>query len=420
MASLPGSHSPLKQRRRELLCGWTRLWLSVQVVSLISLAAPALSARDIAPESGGGIPLLVYLNSLRGSGKMLSGQHSDHFADADSGTYGKGLDQFTPATGATPANITITDARSGDTGLAPAILGVFLNSAGTCGSVLTLAQGIAIANGQLAANGIVQVTYDQPSPTQTSHRGCNFKGNGTEFPAVITPGTRAYQVYMYGNAGGALGGTGMACTAVAPCGGVWAQAQALKALNGTVLFRTLAEGNLGRGGNWYSTHGTSGGSGGASNANYVTLMRQTIDYLRSLGVRNVLYVYNMNVHSGGYSQNDPGPNYRAVVSIDYYGPTTQSGVLAGMTAGNGFSYANSLGIPFLLSEVGAYSPNNRLVSTLTYDNSIWSQAIQSGASNLVGTIVWNQHWCLQCQLNALGYLQNNITRAQLPPISDAP
>ncbi len=350
---------------------------------------------------------------------MLSGQHSDHFADAASGPYGNGLDQFTPATGATPANITITDAASGDTGLVPAILGVFLNTAGTCGSALTLAQGIAIANGQLAAGGIVHVTFDQPSPTQRAHRGCNFKGNGTEFPAVITPATRAFKVYMYGSAGGALGGAGTPCTASAPCGGVWAQAQALKALNATVLFRTLAEGNLGAGGNWYSTNGTSGGSGGASNANYVTLMKQTIDYMRSLGVTNVLYVYNMNIHSGGYSQNDPGPSYRDVISIDYYGPTTRSSVLAGMTARNGFTYANSLGIPFLLSEVGAYSANNRLVSPRTYNNSIWSQAIQSGASNLVGTIVWNQHWCLECQLNALGYLQNNITRAQLPPISDA-
>jgi hypothetical protein len=54
----------------------------------------------------------------------------------------------------------------------------------------------------------------------------------------------------------------------------------------------------------------------------------------------------------------------------------------------------------------------------TYHNDIWNQAIQqrSGITNLVGDVIWNQHWCLECQLSALGYLQNAITRSQLPVI----
>jgi hypothetical protein len=34
----------------------------------------------------------------------------------------------------------------------------------------------------------------------------------------------------------------------------------------------------------------------------------------------------------------------------------------------------------------------------------------------VGTVIFDQNFCLSCQLNALGYLQNTITRNQLPAL----
>lgn len=73
------------------------------------------------------------MQSLMGGGKIMNGVHWDQYADASGDTYG--------------------------TELAPAILGVWLNTAFTCGSSLTLAQGLAAANGQLAAGGIVLINW---------------------------------------------------------------------------------------------------------------------------------------------------------------------------------------------------------------------------------------------------------------------
>jgi hypothetical protein len=382
--------------------------------------------------------LLAYLNSLRGSGKMLSGQWADHFSRTASGTYGGYLDQFLPATGATPANITVDSCQSGaggsctggftDTHLAPAILSVQLNSAGTCGSSQSVTQSLAVINGQLAAGGIVQVAFNLPAPTQ---RGCNFLGNASEFPAVITPGTNGYNTYMYGSVGNTStsGNTGTPCTAAKPCGGVWAAAQALLQITSgyKVLFRTLHEANLCQKHLiWWGTCGLGrGGTGTASNADYVTLYRQTIGYLRSLGVHNIVAEYNFNSSDGAYSENDPGSGYRDVISGDIYGPISQTGSnsverrLADPSAG--FTYAQGQGVPVLLAEAGVQTADNRLVTLYTYHNDIWDQAIQqeSGITNLVGDIIWNQHWCLECQLSAFGYMQNTITRSQLPVIRNS-
>lgn len=366
---------------------------------------------------------------------MLSGQWADHFSRTVSGTYGGYLDQFLPARGATPANITVNGCQSGaagscaggfaDTQLTPAILSVQLNSAGTCGSGQSVSQSLAVINGQLAAGGIVQVAFNLPSPSQ---KGCNFLGNAGEFPAVITEGTKAYNTYMYGSVGNTStsGNAATPCTPAKPCGGVWAAAQALLQITTgyKVLFRTLHEANLcQKHFIWWGTCGLGrGGTGTASNEDYVALFRQTIAYLRRLGVSNVVVEYNFNGSDGAYAENDPGPAYRDVISGDVYGPTTQTGSnsveseLSDPSAG--FTYAQRQGVPLLLAEAGVRTADNRLVTLYTYHNDIWNQAIQqgSGITNLVGDIIWNQHWCLECQLSALGYLQNTVTRSQLPTI----
>jgi hypothetical protein len=379
--------------------------------------------------------LLAYLNSLRGSGKMLSGQWADHFSRTTSGAYGGYLDQFLPVGGATPANITVNSCQSGSAGrcageftdahLTPAILSVQLNSAGTCGSSQSVNQSLAVINGQLAAGGIVQVAFNLPSPTQ---KGCSFLGDASEFPAVITPGTKGYNRYMYGSVGNTStsGNSGTPCTAARPCGGVWAAAQALLQITSgyKVLFRTLHEANLcQKDFIWWGTCGLGrGGAGTASNADYVALFRQTIGYLRRLGVNNIVAEYNFNGSDGAYSDNDPGSGYRDVISGDIYGPTTQTGSNSVESRlsdpSGGFTYAQRQGVPVLLAEAGVQTADNRLVTLYTYHNDIWNQAIQqgSGITNLVGDVIWNQHWCLECQLSALGYLQNTITRSQLPVI----
>jgi hypothetical protein len=333
------------------------------------------------------------------------------------------LDQLLPASGATPANITVNDHSSGNTGEAPAILGVQIPDAiGACGGGATVTQAVNVINGQLAAGGIVEVSFASPSPTQLNSSGaCNWGGNATEFPAVITPGNAAYNTYMYGEG----------CTSSSPCGGVWSLAQALSQITSGhhVVLRILHEGNLCQSSWWWGTCGLgTGGTGTASNANYVTLFKQVINYLRSLGVSNIDVEYNFNNYSGAYSQNDPGaynastnPGGRNLIGGDLYGPTTVAGVESDLSNSSvGFTYAQTQGVPVLLGEAGVYSSTNSSVATFTYNNNIWVNAIQagSGITNLVGAVIWCQNWCLDCQLSAAGLMSNTITRGQLPVITN--
>jgi hypothetical protein len=431
--------------------GWTQRVLSggsnnlqdKNVTALGSYAAPATqntsgfwimqeatfkAAAGSAPPIGGQT-LLTYLNSLRGSGKILSGQTLDHFAGASGGTYGNYLDQLT---GTTPANVTVSSCSAGsggsctsgltNTGLTPSIFGIESNVTGTCGSAQTSAQAIATANGQLAAGGIVQINFDEPSPTQS---GCNFSGNGSEWNAttgVQVVGSTANKIFLYGNSASPHYGSGTACTSAAPCGGIWSLAQQLKAINGTVILRVLHESNLGSGSNWW---GAGGGNGTA--AQYVSLYQQTVTYLRSLGIATgggpsggagtVLMNWNFNVGCSACSSIDPGPSYRDIISGDLYGPTTQAAVISALNgATNGFVYAQTQGVPLGFAEFGVVNFNNSVVTQFSTSQAIWDQAIQGGSSisNLVFGVDWNQNWCLQCQLNASTYLSNTITRGQLP------
>jgi len=329
-----------------------------------------------------------------------------------------------PATGGTPANVTIANYTSSssftNTGLAPAVLSVNIPvNIGACGDSTTQAQAIAVVNGWLARGGIVQLLAEQPDPSQLPN--CNWSGTGAAFPGVITPGNAYYNAFMYGWNGSS------ACTSSAPCGGVWGLAQVLAQITSghKVILRILHENDLNPAD--YAWWGTNGTSGPTTNAQFVTLWKQEVTYLKALGVTNALFNYNINNFSGAYSQNDPGaynastnPAGRDIVSGDYYGSTTQAGVKSVLTnASAGFTYLQGLGLPFLMTEVGAESSNNGAVSTYTYDNSMWNQGLQSSASNLVGTNIWNQHWCLQCQLNASGYMNNTIALDDLPVITNS-
>lgn len=328
--------------------------------------------------------LLGYLNGLRGSGSILSGQWWDEFSS-------NGLDQFLPSSGANGTNFTVNDHASGNTGLTPAILGIYLHSAGASNSGgPSLANGIAIANAHMAAGGIVFCSFLIQDPSTG-----NITGPGTSWATINTPGSAFYNTLM---------------------AAVDAQAAALKQLNGVVLFRAFWENNLGQGSWWYGTNGTAGGTGCPTNAQFVTFQQNIINRLRvTNGVTNILFVYVTNYFSGAYSNNDPGPSYRDLVGMDMYGPTTQAGVLSNLSnAGGGMPYLSSLNLPILLSEVGTHSFNNSTVSTFTYDNNTWSSAVQSGAPNLVGSVIFCQNWALGEQLGAGNYMHNTITRAQLP------
>lgn len=351
----------------------------------------------------GGITVLSFLDSLRGTGTMLSGCHWDQFTSPAGGTYGNGLDLFLPSGPQvqTPTNITVNDNVNGDTHLCPAMIAVWLNDG--AGSTPTQAQCIATAQGLLDANTIVQINYAPASPVNGS-----FTGPGGEFPNIITNnGNSTFNNFMYGS-----GGPG------APNGGIWLQAQHLLALapHGTVIFRMFFENNLGtgNGGWWFGT-----GGGGPTSAQFVTMWKQVVDYMTTLGVdfvNKVLLHWCVNTFgAGSVSGNDPGPSYRAIVGGDLYGPTTQAQVTGYLTNGSAcFPYLQSLGVPMLFGEFGVASSSNQTVTQNTYDTSIFDQAVQSAASNLVGGMCWCQNYALPLQNHAQRYLQNTITRSQLP------
>lgn len=387
-----------------------------------------------------GTGLLAYLNSLRGV-NVLTGGWGDHFAGTCAGTYGCFLDEFFPTSGATPANITVANCASSssitsctagytDTGKAPAILSIQQPTGlSLCGGGTTRAQAIAVASGYLTRGGIVQISWDMPSPTQYNTGTCAYNANGTEFAtatSIIIPGTTGYNTYMYGCS---------TCTAGSPGanGGVYNLAQDLKALPAghKVILRLQHEGNLSPVGNavWVGTCGTVGnGTGYDTNAKYITLFQQTVTYLRSLGVNNILVEYNANTFGGcsgnGTSQNDPGPSYRDVVSCDLYGPTTQANVISNFTNGSTcWPYLQGLNLPVLVAEAGVAGSSNASVNPFTYSNAIWGNGIQAGASNVVAVVVWNQNYCLgggaTCQLNASGLFANALSLGQLPVITNA-
>ena len=361
--------------------------------------------------SSGGVTLLSYLNSLRGSGTVLSGQHNDAWAGAAGGTYGNLLDIYSNSGSA--STITISNCTSGngsggctssftDTGKAPAIMGVWLNSPGSQASYLssaTSAQTLAAANGNMDAGGIVLVNWMPPSPTG----GGGLGPNGNEFPAVITPGTAAYACYMYG----------CGATSSSPTGGVWGQAQAMLQLHRTAMIRILPENN----GGWFWW----GTGGSVTPAQFIALFQQTVTYMRSLGVTAVFF-YIPNYFSGNYSQDDPGPSYRDGAGLDFYpssgapisGLTTATMVSDLSNSGSGMPYVQGLGIPLIFGEFGATSNNGALV-LYTVDMSQYGvNGIQSGFSNFVGGVNWDQNQYLNGQLNAAGYLNNTVIRSAVP------
>jgi hypothetical protein len=399
---------------------------SLSDCSFSSFAAGNVNIPYVSPS---GTPLLTYLTSLESSGNIANGSWADLFGGSSGGTYGTYLDMFQPASGATTSNYTIGNCASSsstssctsgitNTGVTPAILAVQLavssGTPGPCGISQTLAQGEATIEGQLASGGIALAAWTPVSPVNGS---CSFVSVGGEFPNVLQSGgicsNATCNAYFYG----------YGCTSGSPCGGAWGLAQALNTIAASnpkkILLRFLHENNLPNNGYWWGTNGTSGTN--PTNAQFVTLFQQTVTYLRSQGVNNVLYIYCMNWFSGAYSTNDPGASYRDLISIDMYGPITTSDVSSGMAGslpngGGGWAYANSLGIPVLANEVGSASSSPP--SEFSYDSSIWNNAMQGYAngSNLVATIPWAQTWCLQCQLNAAGYMSNSISRSQLPTL----
>lgn len=184
----------------------------------------------------------------------------------------------------------------------------------------------------------------------------------------------------------------------------------------------IAGSNLGW---WANGGGGNGTSTGATNAQWITFWKQIKAYAISLGLTNMLWCYNANNYGGGWLNNYPGktsianPYGADVMSYDWYGSTTQSGVISNFNnTSSGFltmyNQAKSDGIPFLLSEFGPQSADNSTISLRTYDSSICDGRLQATFPYLIGSVCWNQNWALSLQLNAATYLSNCLTVDKVP------
>jgi len=363
----------------------------------------ALSISESATtESSSTITLLNYIKGFMGiTGKKLSGQYCDFYAGSGGGTYGNILDQFTPATGATPVNITITDINSGPTGLCPAMVNYQLNTGNSAGAG-TYAQSLAVCQGVQSSGKILNCMYSPVSPVTGGYTGANG-----EFPGVITSGNSIYNTYM---------------------AGVTTYGTALANLTKQFILRPLAENNA----NYY-WWGYNYSSGGPTLAQFLTLWNQTMAGLAAAmnaavpGSWDKLVLVNWcqnygNNYNGGYSggsANYCGPSNIAVpsgtyapdiCSIDYYFFDDQ-GTLP--LVGSGLTQMQSLGIPFCLGEAGFNGGTPP--ATNSEDLSLISTMMSSSAmANSFGFSVWAQTFALQDQKNALACLQNSVTSALVP------
>jgi hypothetical protein len=339
------------------------------------------------------------------TGKKLSGQHLNYYGGSGGGTYGNIFSQMLPASGATPANVTINDINSGPTGLCPAILSYQINVGRVAGAG-TYAQSLAACQGVQTAGKILQLGFAPTSPASG-----NYGGPDGEFPGVITPGNSLYVTHQ---------------------AGVTAYGTAMAQLPDPFIFRPFHESNGGVGSYWWA-YG-SGTSGGAPTlAQFLTLWAQTMAGLQAAmdaavpGSWDALVLLNWNQnygnnYNGGYggsSANYCGPSNIAIpvspynpdiCSIDYYfWDDTGSEPLNG----SGYTQMSTLGIPFFLAETGFNGGNPP--ATNVDDLSVCSTALATSTfANCFGFAYWAQSFALSQQKNALTCLQGSVTSNQLP------
>jgi mannan endo-1,4-beta-mannosidase len=153
----------------------------------------------------------------------------------------------------------------------------------------------------------------------------------------------------------------------------------------TVLFRPFIE--LNGNWNWY----------GAENpADFIAVWQDMYHYLMvTKGLKNVLWIYNVNPNVGSYTAYYPGASYVDIVGLDIYGTSSQF-VQYG-NAGNAYSDLASLGKPLILPEVGLgiNAPAND-----TVDDTTIIDDIKKSFPDFVAFVVFNGSFAICNQDNA--------------------
>lgn len=353
--------------------------------SAAQLRAVLASVDGLLLSAGGTGALARYLASLPGgpSRGILLGQHTDYYT----GLVATPFDDFS-AGSSSPVNAQIA-------GYTPAILGLAIEGAYNGGQPTQATIGgtagvVSLANGWMAAGGIVAMSLWPGNPASAAPYGASANSqqlspNPCQVTApnsaadILTPGTATYANWMSNLA---------------------QVAALLKQINGAVILRPFVELN----GNWewYGPENCTDGQ-------FVAIWMQLWTYLHSAGVNNVLYNWNINDASASASARYPGSAYVDVVSYDYYGARPGTDALGDGTYG----YLASLQKPILIAELG--TPGN-LANSANLASML--QDIKSRAPLVVAVIEWCQGSAIALQSSAAAVMADPaiINRPQLQAV----
>jgi len=267
-------------------------------------------------------------------------------------------------------NVTPLISQTGDT---PAILGLVLNYA-TDSYAYTVPVTNTLANQQWSQGGMVLLSLYDNDPT--------FSYNSTGAPTgQPIPSSAFHSLTDHSSAAYAQWHAQLDTYAAA--------LHTLTDSGNVVLFRPFIEinGNW----NWY----------GAENpADFISVWQDMYSYLMTTkGLKNVLWIYNVNQNVGNYMSYYPGANYVDIVGMDIY----SSDVVGSATNGNMYSELVATGKPLIMPEVGlsANGPQN-----FTLDNTVIINSIRNSLPNVVGFAVFNGGWSI-CNQNNAAQLMND-------------
>lgn len=316
-----------------------------------------------APASTGNVAnVLAYLSGLNNgsSHRVLSGQHADIWTN-DLNSTTEPMDVVTPLVS--------------QTGKSPAILGLVLNYA-TNSYAYNVSVTNTLANQQWSQGGMVMLSLYDNDPT------FSYNTSGAPIGQPI-PASAFHQLTIKTSAAYAQWHSQLDTYAAA--------LHTLTDSGNTVLFRPFIEinGNW----NWY----------GAENAtDFIAVWQDMHDYLMNTkGLKNVLWIYNVNDNVGQYMNYYPGSNYVDIVGLDVY--AYPSSVVSFANAGGLYGDLVATGKPIIFPEIGL-SPNGP--ANYTEDNTAIINAIQQSMPNVVGFLVFNGSWAICNQNNASGLMNN--------------
>jgi hypothetical protein len=376
--------------------------VTVKVTDALSQTVSKTFSLNVA--SSGGVPLLSYLQSLAGPGKVLTGQIAEVFQGLNADPYGNQLigGGFVPTytvsgSPASPANI--TGIAAGVSSI-PAMMGIFIfcTNANT-----TAAQNLALINGCIARGIIPFVTFSPPNPLGYQYYPGSSSGYRNPFPGMTLPGNAAYNTLFHGSQ--ALDG------GQSYYGGYDQMISVLSQVTGPFILSPYREFN----GNWEWF-----GIGTGPDVNQAQTMLQQLHAYAAPQLPNAIWCYGVNSGNGNYggmsggSPVAPYPGGWQLCAFDYYG----NNPVGDIAAGGVYTALAALNLPIFHSEAGeggvaSYGRN-------TLDNSVFNNAAYRAAfPKVCGVMISFQSWALSYQNGANTFLNEawSVNLSQLPVLT---